>query len=190
MKVRRRWMSIIVIAVLSISLLAACSGNSTNETANADINTNNCSELENSQSNSESGNEVSYPKSFTYWVGLNANVAATISNLSEVGVYRELEKMTGTKVEFKHPSTDPQQAQEQFNLMIASRNLTDVIETNWLQVSGGTENAINDGVIIRLNELIDQYAPNFKAYLQQHPETEKMIKTDNGDIYAFPIHSW
>lgn len=62
--------------------------------------------------------EALYPKSITYWTALNANVAATMKNYNEIAAYKELEKITGTKVEFQHPPVG--QEKDQFNLMIAS----------------------------------------------------------------------
>jgi putative aldouronate transport system substrate-binding protein len=52
---------------------------------------------------------------------------------------------------------------------------------------GGPEKAIADGYILKLNDLIDKYAPNLKKYLQEHPDIDKMVKTDNGSYYAFPF---
>ncbi len=128
-----------------------------------------------------------YPASLSYWVELNPNAAATMANLGESKLYQQLEKETGTKVEFTHPSGEGSQIDEQFNLMLASKKLPDVIERNWLTVSRGPDDAIKSGTILRLNELIDQYAPNLKAYLEEHPEIKKMISTDEGNIYSFPF---
>ncbi|MBD2871069.1 ABC transporter substrate-binding protein [Paenibacillus sp. IB182493] len=128
-----------------------------------------------------------YPSSFSYWVELDGDSAASLTNFSEVAAYKKLEEITGTKVEFKHPGGDGAQVKEQFNLMIASRNLTDVIQTNWLAVPKGPQNAIEEGTIIRLNELIDEHAPNFKKFLDENPDIANMIMTDKGDIYAFPF---
>ena len=38
-----------------------------------------------------------------------------------------------------------------------------------------------------MNEVIDQYCPNLKAYLAANPEIDKMIKTDDGTYYCFPF---
>jgi len=123
----------------------------------------------------------------TYWAGLNVNVAATKQSFSEMTCYMELEKATGVKLEFQHPPTGGTQAEEQFNLMIASATYPDVIEWNWLGFPGGPKKALRDGVIIRLNELIDEHAPNLKKVLTENPEWRKQIITDEGDIYCFPF---
>ncbi|NLP46749.1 MAG: extracellular solute-binding protein [Epulopiscium sp.] len=52
---------------------------------------------------------------------------------------------------------------------------------------GGPDKAIEDEYIVALNDVIDQYAPNLKAYLDSNPEIEKMVKTYNGNFYVFPF---
>ncbi|MEX2104274.1 MAG: ABC transporter substrate-binding protein, partial [Bacilli bacterium] len=178
---RKKISSLMLIMLLVVVMVAGCSNANSNNTVE------NSTNKGVSVNEGSAGDEVGYPEAFTYWVALNGNVSATLSNLSEVGVYKELEKITGTKVEFKHPSGEGAQIAEQFNLMVASRNLADVIETNWLGVPRGPQNAINEGTIIELNDLIDQYAPNFKTYLEENPDIATMIKTDEGSIYGFPF---
>ena len=131
--------------------------------------------------------DVGYPETLTYWTALDPNVAATSASLNDVGVYQGIEEITGTKVDFKHPAGEGDRVTEQFNLMVASGNLPDVIEYNWLTVPKGPDNAIKNGTIIRLNELIEQYAPNFSKYLDENPDVKKMITTDEGNIYSFPF---
>ncbi|MEH7495233.1 extracellular solute-binding protein [Neobacillus niacini] len=131
--------------------------------------------------------EVGYPDEITYWTELVPNVAATSKSLKDVGVYQELEKITGTKVNFKHPSGEGTDITEQFNLMVASGKLPDVIEYTWRTVPKGPDAAIDAGTIIRLNELIENYAPNLNRYLNENPEVKKMVTTDAGNIYTFPF---
>ncbi|OUS69472.1 ABC transporter substrate-binding protein [Paenibacillus sp. MY03] len=126
--------------------------------------------------------EVGYPDKLSYFVYLDPNVSATLKDLSQVGVYRKLEEITKTKVEFMHPSSD-----DQFNLMMTSGNMTDVVEANWGKVVPGADNYIKEKRIIRLNELIEKHAPNFSKLLKERPDIKKMITSEEGNIYAFPF---
>ncbi len=128
---------------------------------------------------------VTQPLSLSYWVPLNSNVTASMKGFGEIGCYKELEKRTGIHLDFQHPPLGSHT--EQFNLLAASGKYPDVIEYNGLGASGGPARYLKDGVILRLNELIDRYAPNLKAVLAKHPEWRKQIVTDEGDIYAFPF---
>lgn len=129
------------------------------------------------------GQLTAEPVTLTYWVPLDGNAAATISSYSENKMYQELEKITNVKIEFLHPTLN--QEKEQFNLMIASRDLPDLIEYGWIGYDGGPEKAISDGIIIRLNDLLDQYAPDAKAMMESSDVVAKQSMTDEGSYYAF-----
>ena len=129
---------------------------------------------------------VTQPLTLTYWAPMSTNVAASMKSFGEMGCYVELEKRTGIHLDFQHPPL--QQEQDQFNLLVASGKYPDVIEFDWLHsYAGGPTKAIKDGVIIRLNDPIDRYAPNIKKILTDHPEWRKQLVTDEGDIYCFPF---
>jgi putative aldouronate transport system substrate-binding protein len=128
---------------------------------------------------------VKEPMSISYWAAMNTAPAAVLKSYGEMGAYKELEKRTGIKIEFQHPPTG--QGTEQFNLIVASGKYPDVIETNWLSASGGPGKYLKDGVIIRLNDSIDKYAPNLTRLFKEHPDWKRMIQTDEGDIYCFPF---
>lgn len=124
------------------------------------------------------------PVKLTYWENLNANVAANHANLGDTKMAKEFQERTGVEIEYLHP---PQgQAGEQFNLMIATDELPDLIGYGWLSYPGGPGKAIADNIIVELNDLVDQYAPNFKKVLESDPMIDKMSKTDDGKYYMFP----
>ncbi|MHA2856255.1 extracellular solute-binding protein [Paenibacillus lautus] len=136
----------------------------------------------------------SYPlnttETITSWEILNMNAVTFYSNLADTPFGKALVDQTGVQVEYIHPND--QQTVEQFNLMIASDELPDVIEYDWTGRSagsypGGPEKAIQDGVILELNDLIDQYAPNLKKKLEADPTLDRMVKTDSGKYYVFPM---
>ncbi|MBP1963177.1 ABC transporter substrate-binding protein [Paenibacillus aceris] len=173
--------SVILVSALAISV-AACSKESGSEVT--------------SSAAPQPVKESQPPKlsQLTYWVPTQTQVSSQMKTYAEIGTYKELEKATGVKVAFQHPPVEVAQAQEQFNLMIATNDLPDVIEASWgatsgavVRYPGGPEKAISDKKIIKLNELIDKYAPNLKKLLDAHPDWKKQISTDEGSIYAFPF---
>ncbi len=129
--------------------------------------------------------EVGYPEEITYWVQLNGNVAATMKDYGEIAAYKKVADITGTKVTFQHPPVG--QEKDQFNLMIASGELPDVIEYPWASAPKGADSLIKEGRILRLNELIDAHAPNLTKILNENPEYRKMVTTDEGNIYVMPF---
>jgi putative aldouronate transport system substrate-binding protein len=121
----------------------------------------------------------------SYWLDFNNNVSPNFANLGDTPFAKALISQTGIKITYQHPPASG--ADEQFNIMVADGNLPDIMERNWMNYPGGPEKAITDGVIIRLNDVIDKYCPNLKAYLKANPNIDKMIKTDNGSYYCFPF---
>ena len=70
-------------------------------------------------------------------------------------------------------------------LVLASDDYPDVffggITAEDEQLYGG------QGIFIDLSGLIDRYAPNFKALMEQYPEIETAIRAENGAIYSMPV---
>ena len=118
---------------------------------------------------------------------LSSNVAPTRQSFSELTCYQELKRITGVNIDFQHVPANPQ-ANEALNLMLASGKYPDIIETNWLSIPGGPAKVLKDGVIMRLNEMIDTgRSPAFAKVLADHPDWRRMILTDEGDIYCYPF---
>ena len=76
--------------------------------------------------------------------------------------------------------TDSTQA---FNLMIASKDIPDMV--------GGNRNLINqygmEGAFMPLNDLIEEYAPDFKKVLDANPDILGAITAADGNIYQVPF---
>ncbi|MCI3920765.1 extracellular solute-binding protein [Paenibacillus sp. TRM 82003] len=96
----------------------------------------------------------------------------------------EYERRTGIRI--RHLGGVPMQ-DNKFQFLLASGNMPDIFMNNWLQYPGGPEQAIEQGYILPLNDVIERYAPNLKRVLEENPDIDKMIKTDSGIYYAFPF---
>ena len=67
--------------------------------------------------------------------------------------------------EFVFETPSESGASEQFNLMIASGDWTDLFESD--RYTGGATQALNDNVIIELTDLLQENAPDYWALLQE-----------------------
>jgi putative aldouronate transport system substrate-binding protein len=93
---------------------------------------------------------------------------------------------TGITVEFATPVGAS--SQEAFNVMLASGLFPDIVQANWQGAfPGGALAALHDGIIIELNEPISQWAPNFHNVMQENPDVQLQVVTDEGVFWVFPF---
>lgn len=120
----------------------------------------------------------------TYWCSLDGNTVQTASSLGDTHFAKELMERVGCTIEYQHPASG--QAAEKFNILTAMKELPDIIEFYWdTAYPGGGKKALDDGIIMEIDMKND--APNLYAYLQQHPEVDKLVKTDDGRYFGFPM---
>lgn len=120
-----------------------------------------------------------------YWMPMASNWSSYAKNFGELPIAQELTKKTGIKVEYIHPPTG--QEKDVFNILVASGDFPDIIEYKWTDFPGGPSAAINNQVIIKLNDAIDKYSPNLKKYLAERPNYNKETKMDDGTYYFYPF---
>lgn len=127
---------------------------------------------------------------FTYWVSLPAATSQTLTSFNELLMYQEMSKITGTEVEFIHPSTGST-GTEAFQILLSSGDYPDMMEYNWSTYTGGPQQAIDDGVIIALNDYMEDYAPNYYNYMEGEKGKEKgyiykaATVSNSGNYYGF-----
>ena len=119
---------------------------------------------------------------FTWWIPYSGMAMQHITCLNETVFMQEMERLTNVRFEFMIPPGG--QDQEQFNLIIASGNLPDLMTRAGLYRGGG-DRAIQDGVFLRLNELIESYAPNYRALRESDPMIARQTVSDSQNIWAF-----
>lgn len=161
--------SIIVVALLLIS----CSGKENNE-----------KNEETQRKNLENLNKTGFP---IVKEGITLDIfavhdPASNDNWNDVYIYNEYEKMTNMDINWRMvPSSS---AGEQINLELAGGDLPDAFHS-----ALGASDLIRygeQGSFISLNDLIDEYAPNFKKLMDENPEIAQSITMPDGNIYGFP----
>ena len=173
--------TLLLAAAMSASFMAGCG----DQPAQSSGSQPESSKSESSAAQSETSG-FSYPTtgSLTFWQWANGNVGANFASFEDTPAAGYAEEATGVKVDYidDHSNTD-----EAFQLMTTSDKLPDLIGHGWLGYNGGIVAAYEDGLCIRLNEVIDQYMPNFKALLDANPDVKKMASDDEGNIYFIPL---
>lgn len=105
-----------------------------------------------------------------------------VQSYNENVMYQEMEKILNIDLEFQHASNGSYT--EQLSVRVASGDLPDMIES--FSYAKGPQAAIDDGVILRLNELVEQYAPDFLALLESNPDIKREVVLDDGTIWCIP----
>lgn len=171
-----KWLSMLMAAVISTGLIAGCSSNSPeaaegNETPAAAA--------------SDNLNETGFPivKEPIQLAMMTSKAPTTANNWNETMLWQEYAKMTNINVDFQLVASDAMA--EKRNLAMASGEYPDAFfiggwSTNDLMKYGG------QGSFIPLNDLIDKYAPNLKAIMDQYPEVRKALTMPDGNIYSMP----
>lgn len=77
-----------------------------------------------------------------------------------------------------------QKSADAFNLMIASGDIPDIVGGNRLK--DGFNQYGQEGAFLPLNELIDEHAPNIKAFFEKRPDIKAAISAANGELYYIP----
>lgn len=98
---------------------------------------------------------------------------------------KSLEAATGVKINFIQPYGSPY---SYLDLMIASDELPDLMESDWnYYTRGAVESLIADQVILPLNQAIESYSPNLRAYLEANPDIAVQTRTYDGSYYMYPF---
>ena len=117
-----------------------------------------------------------------YW----CSAPATGENKGDLPLATWLKEQTGVSIKYEHPSSAS--FTEAFNLMIASDDMPDMMVAGWTNTNGGAANNIDSGVLTDLTPYIEGgCAPNFKKYLDEHPELKNLCTDTEGRYYGFPM---
>ncbi|HZG85834.1 ABC transporter substrate-binding protein [Paenibacillus sp.] len=102
---------------------------------------------------------------------------------NDMTIFKRLEEQTNVHIDWENIPGDGYQ--EKKNLKLASGDLPDAFYASGFSdydlVKYGAE-----GVLLPLEDLIDQYAPNLKKLFEQRPELKKMVTAPDGHIYSLP----
>lgn len=123
---------------------------------------------------------VNQPISLTFFTGKSPTNG---SNFEETLIWKEYAKMTNMNIKFDLIPFDA--LVEKRNLVLAGGDYPDVFYTAKLTPADLTRYG-SQGVFVKLNDLIDKYAPNFKQLMDKYPNLKKGLTMPDGNIYSLP----
>ena len=121
----------------------------------------------------------------TWFQSLDSKAAASMQSMAESPTWQVICDKVGVNIEWIQPASA--QLSEQFNLMIASRKLPDVIYYTWTNVAGGPAQLIDNGLLMDLTYIIPDKAPNYNAFITapENSEIARQISLNDGRLYIF-----
>lgn len=121
---------------------------------------------------------------FEYFTTLNPQITGYMSDLSENLYYETAKELTGVTIDFVLASPDTQT--ENFQLMIAGGDYTDLIGSEGANYSGGVELAVEDDVYVNLLDY-EEYAPHYFDLARRSEYDYTTLLTDSGYMAGFGI---
>ncbi|WP_165972133.1 extracellular solute-binding protein [Paenibacillus piri] len=172
MRLTRRWVTASMAASMTLTVLAGCS------TAN-EANPAKAKDTKESGVNATGFPIVKEPITIQM-MGAKHPLHAEWNDML---IFKEYGKMTNVKVVFE--ATPEAGYKEKRNVRLASGDYPEAFYRAMLTPADEV-NYGSQGILIPLNDLIDKYAPNFKAILEKHPDVKKSIIAPDGNIYSLP----
>lgn len=119
-------------------------------------------------------------------ISLNAvaAVGALNGDFNNMVMLKALNDKTGVNVTYECIAGSTWE--EKKNLMLASGKLPDIFFGGGLSDTDVSKYG-KQGVFIKLDELIDKYAPNVKKMMEKNPSLKKAMYSPDGHIYTLPF---
>ncbi len=202
---QKKLLSCLLTAVLAGSMLAGCGSSSGNTSSTADSvtaenKTEAVSEEGGTQEQSDPADNTAInatgtvydlgglklpicdPGSVTLTYMGNDTWCAGVSYNDGTAVQKEIENRTGIHIEWDTYSSDVETVLQ--TRLASMEGLPDMVEIPPFDSNVGVDTYSSNGVLIPLNDLIEEYAPNIKALFEKYPALEAMCTSSDGNIYA------
>ncbi len=104
-------------------------------------------------------------------------------DFSQVEIWKAYEQLTGIHVDWE--AVPSENVNEKKNIILASGNYPDA----FFKISFTSDELTKygeQGILRPINNLIENYAPNFKKVLDENPDVKKGITMLDGNIYSLP----
>ena len=118
--------------------------------------------------------ELTYMGNDTWCAGVSYN--------DGLPVQEEIEKRTGVHINWDTYSSDVETVLQ--TRLASMEGLPDMVEIPPFDSNVGVDTYSSNGVLIPLNDLIEQYAPNIQNLFEKYPALKAMCTSSDGNIYG------
>ena len=124
------------------------------------------------------------PVTLTMWMDLGAHdITDVVGDVQNLDILKALEEKTGVHIELIVPPIG--EADSNFSLMLTSGKLADIIIGFDGFYALGGDAAIDEGIILDLTDLVEQYAPHYQAVRTASEYRTINTVTDSGRMPYF-----
>ncbi len=124
------------------------------------------------------------PVTLTLWCGMTSHdVTNVVGDFQNLDILKALEEKTGVHIEMIVPPIG--EDANNFSLMLTSGKYADIIIGFDNNYSNGGDAAIDEGIIIDLKDMVEQYAPNYEKARHASQYREINTVTDSGRMPYF-----
>lgn len=170
---RKIWMFLLLVTMLMV--FSACSSKSDEDSNELD------------EEALENLNEEGFPivdDSITFEMFTAKSAQNVDQDWNDLFLFNEYEDMTNIDLNWKE-QVQTDSMEERRNLALGGGDLPDIFYLSGMPTSDIYKYGKQD-TFVRLNDLIDDYAPNLKALMEENPEIEKGLTFPDGNIYSLP----
>lgn len=182
MKNSKKALALLLTLMLAASMVSC--GNSSDNSSTAGS-TGSTAEGESSTAGGEpASTEITLPladgESLSYFISLDANASIVVDDYNDNEFFQALEEKTGVHIDWMMNSSSD--FVTNFNLMIASNQIPDMVYGVANYYSDGLDASIDDGYFMDLTDKVAEYMPNYQSLRLANPEVEINTKTDSGRL--------
>lgn len=178
MKLMKKVLVLILCATMILSMVACKSSDDKNDDKNEQKTGNEQTKDDKKQA------DVSFPLKEPVKLTVLIPQGSDVVEIPENVVFQELQKATNIDFDLQLvPSVD---MDEKLNLLLTGGDYPEVIMGAGFSAQDLEKYGVNEGILIPLNDLIEQYAPNIMERWADHPNWKEEMKSSNGNIYGIP----
>lgn len=174
----KRVIALMLTVVMVMTTLIGCSSKKADDKSKTDNTGNNTG----TKTEDTKGTTDTAKENITISLFLQDSADQAIS--PDLPIIKEITKRTGINFDFIAGPNTEDQFREKFNVTIASGNIPDVMVSTY---RADMMKVAEQGTFAPLDDYIDQYAPNLKKILDEHPEYIRDLRASDGKIYFLPF---
>lgn len=183
---KKKILSLILVACMSISMLAGCGDSTSSETKSSGSESSGVDSVgEESKPIAVQTDDLSESREITVW--LYNDDYKYFDNMSKCPVTTYLNERFNVTLQFQQPAIGSES--EQFSIMLGTGSYTDIMEITYSQEK--LASLYTDGVVIDIAPYLETYAPNFYAWLNDEANSKKKsaLYDEEGHLFTIPMQA-